>query len=180
MAETKDAQALEHYWDEWRRQSGKLMIDDFEEYITLLNTAAKANGTYECVCVCYTSCPQIFNYVHSFLYIIYIFPISGFNDAGEMWVDVYTEPTLNYTSQDFKSEIETLWKELEEFYKDLHGYVRFRLKEHYDVIDSEFIPAHLLGMTQWRPFLFSYLLLYFLVYVPLTLKKLGKMYLVSK
>lgn len=114
MAETKDAKELEHYWTEWRSHSGKLMINDFEEYITLLNTAAQAND---------------------------------FSNAGEMWVDVYTEPTLNYTSQDFKSEIESLWKELEEFYKQLHAYIRFKLKEQYgdDVVDSDFIPAHLLG-----------------------------------
>ncbi|MPC38717.1 Angiotensin-converting enzyme [Portunus trituberculatus] len=49
MAETKDAKELEHYWTEWRSHSGKLMIDDFEEYITLLNTAAQANGFHEAI-----------------------------------------------------------------------------------------------------------------------------------
>ncbi|XP_063872288.1 angiotensin-converting enzyme-like [Scylla paramamosain] len=114
MAQTRDADELKHYWMEWRSQSGKLMRDNFEKYITLLNTAAQEND---------------------------------FSDAGEMWVDVYTEPTLNYTSQDFKSEIESLWKELEEFYEELHAYVHYKLKEQYgdDVVDSKFIPAHLLG-----------------------------------
>lgn len=104
-------------------------------------------------------CPQVFNYVYSFLH-IYIFHISDFSDAGEMWVDVYAEPTLNYTSQDFKSEVEDLWKELEEFYENLHAYTRHKLKENFgdDVIDSKFIPAHVLGMIENRP-VFSLLML---------------------
>lgn len=115
MAQLDDAEELEYYWTEWRDVSGKLMKENYTEYIRLLNKAA-------------------------------VDPYNGFPDAGAMWVDAYTESTLNYTAQDFKEEINSLWTQIEEFYKELHAYVRHKLKKKYgDVVDSEFIPAHLLG-----------------------------------
>ncbi|KAG0694354.1 Angiotensin-converting enzyme [Chionoecetes opilio] len=116
MAQTKDEEKLRYYWTEWREVSGKLMKDNYTEYIDLLNKAATDNK-------------------------------NGFKDAGEMWVETYAETGLDYTAEDFKTEIKDLWDSLKDFYKDLHGYVRFKLKEKYtsDVIDTKFIPAHLLG-----------------------------------
>lgn len=116
MAEIRKESDLKYYWKEWRDVSGKLMQDNYKRYITLLNKAATATE-------------------------------NGFADAGEMWVDGYAEPTLNYTADDFKDEIRSLWDNVSEFYKNLHAYVRYKLVEEYgdEVVDSKFIPAHLLG-----------------------------------
>lgn len=50
MASLDDPEELEYYWIEWRNVSGKLMKENYTDYVTLLNKAATeaANGVYLC------------------------------------------------------------------------------------------------------------------------------------
>ncbi|CAL4058602.1 unnamed protein product [Meganyctiphanes norvegica] len=73
---------------------------------------------------------------------------NDFKDAGIMWLDPYT--STDYTDEDFKKEIESLWEEVKPLYQNLHAYVRYRLKENEDYKalmpdDNDPIPAHILG-----------------------------------
>ena len=43
LASSRDWDTLEWAWKEWREVSGKLMKDDYEEFVGLLNEAAKIN-----------------------------------------------------------------------------------------------------------------------------------------
>ncbi|XP_076440450.1 angiotensin-converting enzyme-like [Babylonia areolata] len=65
----------------------------------------------------------------------------GYADTGEYWKSMYESDT-------FEQDIGALFEELKPFYKQLHAYVRRRLKKQYgeDVFPSSgHIPAHLLG-----------------------------------
>jgi len=66
----------------------------------------------------------------------------GFDNLGDLWKSGYDMPPA-----DFQAETERLWKQMEPFYKDLHCYVRGRLREVYgDAVPADGpIPAHLLG-----------------------------------
>ena len=67
----------------------------------------------------------------------------GFENLGDLWKSGYDMPPA-----DFQAETERLWLQLEPFYKDLHCYVRGRLRDTYgpDLIPADGpIPAHLLG-----------------------------------
>ncbi|RWS11049.1 angiotensin-converting enzyme-like protein [Dinothrombium tinctorium] len=63
-----------------------------------------------------------------------------FNDYGEYWL-------FNYESSDIKEQVNNIWQEIEEFYKDLHAFVRMKLRVIYgDKMPKDgTIPAHLLG-----------------------------------
>jgi len=67
----------------------------------------------------------------------------GFKDTGAMWRSTY-----DMTPEQFSSEMERLWSEVEPLYKELHAYVRSKLAAKYGS-DAErpdgMIPAHLLG-----------------------------------
>ncbi|RWS14509.1 uncharacterized protein B4U79_00787 [Dinothrombium tinctorium] len=70
-----------------------------------------------------------------------------FDNLGDLWL-------LEYETENFKAILEELWKEVEEFYKEFHAYVRMRLKIKYGKLmpDDGTIPAHLLGSMgaeQW-------------------------------
>lgn len=65
----------------------------------------------------------------------------GHSDNGAFWRSLYETPT-------FEEDLETLWRELEPLYKNLHAYVRRALYKKYgpDYINLKGpIPAHLLG-----------------------------------
>ncbi|XP_076440448.1 angiotensin-converting enzyme-like isoform X2 [Babylonia areolata] len=65
----------------------------------------------------------------------------GYADTGEYWKSQYESDT-------FEQDVGALFEELKPFYKQLHAYVRRRLKKQYgeDVFPSSgHIPAHLLG-----------------------------------
>ena len=44
VSESGDPEELQYYWEQWREQSGKKMIDLFKQYIDLYNEKAKLNG----------------------------------------------------------------------------------------------------------------------------------------
>jgi len=64
----------------------------------------------------------------------------GFSDNGEMWRN-------DFETDNFVEEMQTLWKDVEPLYLELHKYVKNKLKNVYgDKLDnSDFIPAHILG-----------------------------------
>uniref|UniRef100_A0A8C6M1L5 Angiotensin-converting enzyme n=1 Tax=Nothobranchius furzeri TaxID=105023 RepID=A0A8C6M1L5_NOTFU len=67
--------------------------------------------------------------------------INGHSDNGAFWRSLYETPT-------FEEDLETLWKELEPLYLNVHAYVRRALYRNYgpDYINLKGpIPAHLLG-----------------------------------
>uniref|UniRef100_A0A1L8DQS2 Angiotensin-converting enzyme n=1 Tax=Nyssomyia neivai TaxID=330878 RepID=A0A1L8DQS2_9DIPT len=47
MAESRDYDELLYLWTEWREKSGKLMREDYKEYVSLLNQVARLNGFTE-------------------------------------------------------------------------------------------------------------------------------------
>lgn len=65
----------------------------------------------------------------------------GHSDNGAFWRSLYETPT-------FEEDLESLWKELEPLYQNVHAYVRRAL---YNKYGSKYInlkgpiPAHLLG-----------------------------------
>ena len=74
----------------------------------------------------------------------------GFGDTGSLWRSNY-----DMTPEDFSSEVERLWTQVEPLYKELHAYVRTKLAAKYGNAASRkdgMIPAHLLGnmwAQQW-------------------------------
>jgi len=67
----------------------------------------------------------------------------GFADVGALWRSRY-----DMSEQEFEQETLRLWSQVEPLYKELHCYVRSRLKAVYGedkVRDGEPIPAHILG-----------------------------------
>lgn len=44
LAESRDFDELKYLWQSWHEKSGRLMRDDYKNYVTLLNLAARANG----------------------------------------------------------------------------------------------------------------------------------------
>lgn len=65
----------------------------------------------------------------------------GFKSYAEAWVDTYDDPH-------FEENLDRTYQQLLPFYKELHAYVRYRLREHYgdDVVPAKGnIPMHLLG-----------------------------------
>ena len=64
---------------------------------------------------------------------------NGFRDYGEYW-------RSDYEIDNLPEIVENLWKDLEPFYKELHAYVRAKLREQYPHgKKKDAIPAHLLG-----------------------------------
>lgn len=44
MGTDKDYVNLLYYWENWREESGAQYVDQFPDYVTLLNEAAVENG----------------------------------------------------------------------------------------------------------------------------------------
>jgi len=65
---------------------------------------------------------------------------NGFSDNGAMWRN-------DFETDNFVEDMQTLWKEVEPLYLELHTYVKNKLKNVYgDKLDnSDLIPAHILG-----------------------------------
>lgn len=76
--------------------------------------------------------------------------MNGFEDASEMWQSAYE-------SDDFENNVRQLWEQLFPLYKQLHAYVRTKLREIYGadkIAEDGPIPAHLLGTIHsqhWFP-----------------------------
>uniref|UniRef100_A0A8C4IMK9 Angiotensin-converting enzyme n=1 Tax=Dicentrarchus labrax TaxID=13489 RepID=A0A8C4IMK9_DICLA len=67
--------------------------------------------------------------------------LNGHSDNGAFWRSLYETPT-------FEEDLETLWKELEPLYQNVHAYVRRALYKKYGSKHINLkgpIPAHLLG-----------------------------------
>lgn len=67
----------------------------------------------------------------------------GFKDTGAMWRSSY-----DMTPEEFSTELERLWRQVEPLYVSLHAYVRKQLIKKYGKIADRpdgLIPAHLLG-----------------------------------
>ncbi|XP_071782790.1 angiotensin-converting enzyme [Centroberyx gerrardi] len=67
--------------------------------------------------------------------------LNGHTDNGAFWRSLYETPT-------FEQDLETLWKELEPLYQNVHAYVRRALYKKYGAEHVNLkgpIPAHLLG-----------------------------------
>jgi len=67
----------------------------------------------------------------------------GFKDAGQIWKLQY-----DMSADEFETEVDRLWQQLQPFYTSLHAYVRAQLVKKYgkDVVPPNSpIPAHLLG-----------------------------------
>jgi len=67
----------------------------------------------------------------------------GFKDVGQIWKLQY-----DMSADEFETEVDRLWQQLQPFYTSLHAYVRAQLVKKYgkDVIPPNGpIPAHLLG-----------------------------------
>ncbi|OQV24979.1 Angiotensin-converting enzyme [Hypsibius exemplaris] len=74
--------------------------------------------------------------------------LNGYSDAGAAWRSNYVEPTLNYTDENFLSDLDALWNQIRPLYNELHAYVRRRLIQRYpaeNIRPDGPIPAHLLG-----------------------------------
>lgn len=45
MATSRDYEELKYVWEQWHDKSGKLMPDDYVQYVRINNDAAVLNGT---------------------------------------------------------------------------------------------------------------------------------------
>jgi hypothetical protein len=68
--------------------------------------------------------------------------VAGFSDNGEMW-------RSDFETDTFVEDMETLWKEVEPLYLELHTYVKNKLRNVYGdkIGDEDLIPAHILGSS---------------------------------
>jgi peptidyl-dipeptidase A len=67
----------------------------------------------------------------------------GFSDTGALWRSGY-----DMTPEQYSSELERVWSEVEPLYKELHTYIRKKLIQKYGAVADRkdgMIPAHLLG-----------------------------------
>nr|CAD7455012.1 unnamed protein product [Timema tahoe] len=123
---SRDPAELKHAWVEWRKESGEKCRSLFEHYVALSNEAAilnKGAAMLNCIyrepCLCDVD----------------------FTDTTEYWL-------MDYESPDFQKQVLRLWEQIEPLYKELHAYVRRKLRETYGeeiVSRNGPIPAHLLG-----------------------------------
>ena len=76
-------------------------------------------------------------------YVFYFYINEGNRDYGETWRDFFQE-------ENFEDKISSLYEELQPLYKELHSYVRRKLKQFYKTVQfpsTGHIPAHLLGIN---------------------------------
>uniref|UniRef100_A0AAR5P344 Angiotensin-converting enzyme n=1 Tax=Dendroctonus ponderosae TaxID=77166 RepID=A0AAR5P344_DENPD len=66
--------------------------------------------------------------------------LNNFTDTSEYWLN-------DYEDANFKASVQSLWKQLQPLYLQIHAYVRTKLRQKYGDIVSERgpIPIHLLG-----------------------------------
>ncbi|KAH1028894.1 angiotensin-converting enzyme [Dendroctonus ponderosae] len=66
--------------------------------------------------------------------------LNNFTDTSEYWLN-------DYEDANFKASVQSLWKQLQPLYLQIHAYVRTKLRQKYGDIVSERgpIPVHLLG-----------------------------------
>lgn len=123
MANSRNYSERLHVWEGWRREVGKRMRPLYEDYVDLKNEAAKLNG---------------------------------FEDYGAYWrynYETIEEDALyKYTRGQLMSDVRVIYKQILPLYKELHAYVRAKLRTVYPHIDPQGpLPAHLLG-DMWGRF----------------------------
>nr|CAD7440374.1 unnamed protein product [Timema bartmani] len=129
---SRDPAELKHAWVEWRKESGEKCRSLFEHYVALSNEAAILNSNWSS------------KEGAAMLNCIYREPCLcdvDFTDTTEYWL-------MDYESPDFQKQVLRLWEQIEPLYKELHAYVRRKLRETYGeeiVSRNGPIPAHLLG-----------------------------------
>lgn len=76
-------------------------------------------------------------------------PHADFSSPTEYELRAYSTEELSI--EDFREQLDSLWKTLNPFYKELHAYVRFKLEKFYgaEVFQgmNGKIPSHLLGRS---------------------------------
>lgn len=92
-------------------------------------------------CLGYTESMFLGKYTYASLMLLSRVLSIGHSDNGAFWRSLYETPT-------FEEDLETLWKELEPLYQNVHAYVRRALHKKYGPERINLkgpIPAHLLG-----------------------------------
>ncbi|XP_066965094.1 angiotensin-converting enzyme-like [Macrobrachium rosenbergii] len=124
MATSEDWEELRYVWDQWREVSGKLMREDFIQFVELSNKAAALDGFRD------TSEYWLNSYTV---------------DEREAAAFQVASPL----SQDqFQAMTDQVWQKVSaELYKKLHSWVRWKMAdvypEHIDLTGP--LPAHILG-----------------------------------
>ncbi|XP_069491700.1 angiotensin-converting enzyme 2 [Ambystoma mexicanum] len=124
MAESTDYKERLWAWEGWRSEAGRKMRPLYETYVDLENEAAKMNK---------------------------------YDDYGDYWRGNYQTQDSGpyaYTRDDLKRDVERTFKEIQPLYKELHAYVRDKLRDVYGpmyIDKSGCLPAHLLG-DMWGRF----------------------------
>ncbi|XP_078513777.1 angiotensin-converting enzyme 2 [Lissotriton helveticus] len=124
MAESQNYNDRLWAWEGWRSVVGKKMRPLYETYVDLENEAARLN-----------------NYA----------------DYGDYWRGNYqTQDSQEYaySREDLKRDVERTFQEIQPLYKELHAYVRGKLRDFYGpeyIDETGCLPAHLLG-DMWGRF----------------------------
>nr|CAD7567617.1 unnamed protein product [Timema californicum] len=147
---TRDPAELKHAWVEWRKESGEKCRSLFEHYVALSNEAAILNIGETLIKEKPQFEPKLVLKKRkkekkgaTMLNCIYRDPCLcdvDFTDTTEYWL-------MDYESPDFQKQVVRLWEQIEPLYKELHAYVRRKLRETYGeeiVSRNGPIPAHLL------------------------------------
>nr|CAD7586835.1 unnamed protein product [Timema genevievae] len=136
---SRDPAELKHAWVEWRKESGEKCRSLFEHYVALSNEAAILNSHNLSPSWSSKEGAAMLNYIYKDPCLCDV----DFTDTTEYWL-------MDYESPDFQKQVLRLWEQIEPLYKELHAYVRRKLRETYGeeiVSRNGPIPAHLLG--QW-------------------------------
>ncbi|XP_062907356.1 angiotensin-converting enzyme 2 isoform X1 [Mobula hypostoma] len=124
MAQSRNYNERLWAWEGWRVNVGKKLRPLYEQYVVLKNKAAKLNG---------------------------------YEDYGDYWRHNYETTGTGkfaYTSNELMTDVERLLKEIMPLYKELHAYVRAKLRDTFGpqrISPTGCLPAHLLG-DMWGRF----------------------------
>ncbi|XP_067882277.1 angiotensin-converting enzyme 2 [Heterodontus francisci] len=124
MAESKDYNERLWAWEGWRVNVGKKLRPLYEGYTDLKNKAARLNG---------------------------------YEDYGDYWRGNYETDDVGeygYRRADLLTDVESLLNEIMPLYKELHAYVRAKLRDTFGpehISSTGCLPAHLLG-DMWGRF----------------------------
>ena len=134
LRESRNEEELRHVWTEWHDKCGTPIKEKFVRFVELGNKAAKLNGTLENVIYYKSTVCDIVPCIYS-----------DFPDIGAYWLHEYESDT-------FKDDVEDLWNTVKPLYKELHAYVRSKLRDVYadQFSDDGLIPAHLLGINKYK------------------------------
>ncbi|XP_064079471.1 angiotensin-converting enzyme-like [Macrobrachium nipponense] len=124
MASSEDWEELRYVWDQWREVSGKLMREDFIQFVELSNKAAALDGFHD------TSDYWLNSYTV---------------DEREAAAFQIANPL---TQDQFQAMADQVWQKVStELYKKLHSWVRWKMAdvypEHIDLTGP--LPANILG-----------------------------------